>query len=56
MRSISGTENRTIKILHAIGYAGPNDGRDPIPVPPRAEGATIAAQWMVTMTKTVLLE
>ena len=48
--------DRTIKILHAYGYADPNDGRDPIPVPPNAEGATIAAQWMVIMTKTVLLE
>ncbi|MGF1518970.1 MAG: hypothetical protein ACFCVB_14380 [Nodosilinea sp.] len=48
--------DRTIKILHAIGYADPNDGRDLIPVPPRAEGATIAAQWMVIMTKTVLLK
>ena len=36
MRSISGTENRTIKILHAHGYTDPNDGRDPIPVPPSA--------------------
>jgi hypothetical protein len=45
LRSISGTENRTIKILHAIGYADPNDWSDPIPVPPGAEGATIAAQW-----------
>ena len=26
--------DRTIKILHAYGYADPNDGRDPIPVPP----------------------
>ncbi len=48
--------DRTIKILHAIGYADPNDWSDPIPVPPSAEGATIAAQWMVIMTKTVLLE
>ena len=48
--------DRTIKILHAIGYADPNDWSDPIPVPPSAEGATTAAQWMVIMTKTVLLE
>ncbi len=54
--SLAGID-RTIKILHAIGYADPNDGRDPIPVPPSAEGATTtAAQWMVIMTKTVLLE
>jgi hypothetical protein len=25
--------DRTIKILHAYGYADPNDARDPIPVP-----------------------
>jgi hypothetical protein len=36
LRSISGTENRTIKILHAHGYTDPNDGRAPIPVPPSA--------------------
>ncbi|MGF1519002.1 MAG: hypothetical protein ACFCVB_14545 [Nodosilinea sp.] len=49
--------DRTIKILHALGYADPNDWSDPIPVPPSAEGApTTAAQWMVIMTKTVLLE
>jgi hypothetical protein len=47
--------DRTIKILHTLGYADPNDGRDPIPVPPGAEGAT-TTQWMVIMTKTVLLE
>ncbi len=49
--------DRTIKILHALGYADPNDWSDPIPVPPSAEGVpTTAAQWMVIMTKTVLLE
>ncbi len=53
--SLAGID-RTIKILHAYGYADPNDWSDPIPVPPSAEGATIAAQWMVIMTKTVLLE
>jgi hypothetical protein len=47
--------DRTIKILHAIGYADPNDWNVPIPVPPSAEGAA-TAQWMVIMTKTVLLE
>ncbi|MGB3202562.1 MAG: hypothetical protein WBA99_16770 [Nodosilinea sp.] len=47
--------DRTIKILHALGYADPNDWSDPIPVPPGADGAT-TAQWMVIMTKTVLLE
>ena len=54
--SLAGID-RTIKILHAIGYADPNDWSDPIPVPPSAEGAiAAAAQWMVIMTKTVLLE
>ena len=54
--SLAGID-RTIKILHALGYADPNDWSDPIPVPPRAEGVpTPAAQWMVIMTKTVLLE
>ncbi|MBW4481427.1 MAG: hypothetical protein KME14_02675 [Tildeniella torsiva UHER 1998/13D] len=47
--------DRTIKILHALGYADPNDWSDPIPVPPSAEGAA-PAQWMVIMTKTILLE
>ncbi|MFQ4134975.1 hypothetical protein PGN35_001520 [Nodosilinea sp. PGN35] len=51
--------DRTIKILHAYGYADPNDWSDPIPVPqtgtvPTAVSA--ANQWMVILTKTVLLE
>ncbi|MGB3312592.1 MAG: hypothetical protein WA939_02400 [Nodosilinea sp.] len=53
--SLAGID-RTIKILHALGYADPNDWSDPIPVPPSAEGPITAAQWMVIMTKTVLLE
>ncbi|MBE9113085.1 hypothetical protein IQ273_27250 [Nodosilinea sp. LEGE 07298] len=28
--------DRTIKILHALGYADPNDWGDPIPAPPSA--------------------
>ncbi|WOD39811.1 hypothetical protein [Nodosilinea sp. E11] len=49
--------DRTIKILHAIGYADPNDWSDPIPVPQgEASPATKPNQWMVIMTKTVLLE
>ena len=48
--------DRTIKILHTLGYADPNDWSDPIPVPASADGAPTAAQWMVIMTKTVLLE
>jgi hypothetical protein len=54
--------DRTIKILHSIGYADPNDWSDPIPVPPSGNlgdaspGRTAAQtpnQWMVIMTKTV---
>ena len=50
--------DRTIKILHAYGYADPNDGRAPIPVPPASEpGHPSAPQiWMAILTKTVLIE
>ena len=60
--------DRTIKILHALGYADPNDGRDPIPVPPSAaelrslreteprSSSGVETTWMVIMTKTVLIE
>ncbi len=49
--------DRTIKILHAHGYADPNDGRAPIPVPQSdANPGTKPNQWMAIMTKTVLLE
>ena len=60
--------DRTIKILHAYGYADPNDGRDPIPVPPSAaelrslreteprSSSGVETTWMVIMTKTVLIE
>ncbi|MBE9108825.1 hypothetical protein IQ273_05260 [Nodosilinea sp. LEGE 07298] len=34
--------DRTIKILHALGYADPNDWSDPIPVPPITDGSTTA--------------
>jgi hypothetical protein len=34
--SLAGID-RTIKILHALGYADPNDWSDPIPAPPNAE-------------------
>jgi hypothetical protein len=54
--SLAGID-RTIKILHAYGYADHNDWSDPIPVPPSAEGAIAPnAQWMVVLTKTLLLE
>ncbi len=60
-----------IKILHALGYADPNDWSDPLPVP--QGGATSTTEeappnavdlappsgvevWMVIMTKTLLLE
>ncbi len=59
--------DRTIKILHAFGYADPNDWSDPIPVPsdgtpPRPSSAVVGAAspqgmpWMVILTKTVLIE
>ncbi len=63
--SLAGID-RTIKILHAYGYADPNDWSDPIPVPPNAEtrspsgvgGATSPEEmpWMVILTKTLLIE
>ncbi|MFQ4139344.1 hypothetical protein PGN35_023810 [Nodosilinea sp. PGN35] len=51
--------DRTIKILHALGYADPNDWSDPIPVPSGGVVGAAAPEgmpWMVIMTKTVLLE
>ncbi|HZG37203.1 MAG TPA: hypothetical protein VEZ50_00860 [Nodosilinea sp.] len=49
--------DRTIKILHAHGYADPNDWSDPMPVPQGdTSPGTKPNQWMVIMTKTVLLE
>ncbi|NJL48956.1 MAG: hypothetical protein HC929_17695 [Leptolyngbyaceae cyanobacterium SM2_5_2] len=29
--------DRTIKILHALGFTDPNDWSDPIPLPPTSE-------------------
>ncbi len=47
--SLAGID-RTIKILHALGYTDPNDGRDPIPMPPTSDipGTTSPAGtiWM----------
>ena len=52
--------DRTIKILHALGYTDPNDWSDPIPVPPTSgtPGPTSSAGtiWMAIATKTVLIE
>jgi hypothetical protein len=50
--------DRTIKILHAIGYADPNDWSDPLPVPPTGPRSSsgVETTWMVIMTKTVLIE
>ena len=51
--------DRTIKILHALGYADPNDWSEPIPVPPsRPEPGTPSEPqtWMAILTKTVLIE
>jgi hypothetical protein len=55
--SLAGLD-RTIKILHALGYADPNDWSDPIPVPPSAQTGSLSGVevWMVIMTKTILLE
>ncbi|MFQ4135298.1 hypothetical protein PGN35_003170 [Nodosilinea sp. PGN35] len=56
--SLAGIE-RTIKILHAYGYADPNDWSDPIPVPPSADqtaASSGASPWMVILTKTLLIE
>ncbi len=58
--------DRTIKILHALGYADPNDWSDPLPVP-QGGGAPPATStgvtppsavevWMVILTKTLLME
>jgi hypothetical protein len=59
--------DRTIKILHALGYAEPNDWSDPLPVPqggvaPLAISAVEEVPpsgvevWMVILTKTLFLE
>jgi hypothetical protein len=55
--SLAGID-RTIKILHALGYADPNDWSEPIPVPPSAQTGSLSGVevWMVIMTKTILLE
>ena len=56
--SLAGID-RTIKILHAYGYADPNDWSDPIPVPPspgETELPSRAQTWMVILTKTLLIE
>jgi hypothetical protein len=49
--------DRTIKILHAYGYADPNDWSDPLPVPLSGAVATDQPnQWMVILTKILLIE
>jgi hypothetical protein len=54
--SLAGIE-RTIKILHVLGYAEPNDWSDPLPVP-SGNGADTGQpqQWMVILTKLLLME
>ncbi|MGB7313550.1 MAG: hypothetical protein WA939_11485, partial [Nodosilinea sp.] len=42
--SLAGID-RTIKILHALGYADPNDWSEPMPTEK-------PGQWMVILTKT----
>jgi hypothetical protein len=46
--SLAGID-RTIKILHAYGYADPNDWSDPLPTDQ-------PNQWMVILTKLLLIE
>ncbi|MBE9112273.1 hypothetical protein IQ273_23005 [Nodosilinea sp. LEGE 07298] len=45
--SLAGID-RTIKILHALGYADPNDWSEPMPTEK-------PGQWMVILTKTLLI-
>ncbi|MGB3137262.1 MAG: hypothetical protein WBG38_16370 [Nodosilinea sp.] len=56
--SLAGID-RTIKILHALGYADPNDWSEPVPVPPSGTESTPPSDpqaWMAILTKTVLTE
>lgn len=43
------TIDRTIKILHALGYADPNDWTEPVPTGRGSE-------WVSVMTKHLLIE
>ncbi|NJL45436.1 MAG: hypothetical protein HC922_06285, partial [Leptolyngbyaceae cyanobacterium SM2_3_12] len=54
--SLAGID-RTIKILHVLGYANPNDWSEPMPVQ-SGEGGGLGQphQWMVVMTKILLIE
>jgi hypothetical protein len=45
--SLAGID-RTIKILHALGYADPNDWSEPMPTEK-------PGQWMAILTKTLLI-
>ncbi|MBE9160314.1 hypothetical protein IQ265_26355 [Nodosilinea sp. LEGE 06152] len=46
--SLAGID-RTIKILHALGYADPNDWSEPMPTDQ-------PNQWMAILTKILLIE
>jgi hypothetical protein len=46
--SLAGLD-RTIKILHTLGYADPNDWSEPMPTGK-------PNQWMVIMTKILVME
>lgn len=51
--------DRTIKILHSLGYADPNDWSDPIPVPSNSSEPGHFSEpqtWMAILTKTILIE
>ena len=56
--SLAGID-RTIKILHALGYADPNDWSDPVPAPTTGSESAPPGEpqtWMAILTKTVLIE
>ena len=59
--SLAGIE-RTVKILHALGYAEPGEWSAPMPMPTSARERSIVSgepapdQWMVSLTKILLME
>ncbi|MGG6238892.1 hypothetical protein ACQ4N7_09640 [Nodosilinea sp. AN01ver1] len=55
--SLAGID-RTIKILHALGYADPNNWSDPMPAPlsgVETRSSSGVETWMVILTKTLLI-
>ncbi|PSN14566.1 hypothetical protein C7293_11155 [filamentous cyanobacterium CCT1] len=56
--SLAGID-RTIKILHALGYADPNDWSEPIPAPLSGidtRSSSGVETWMAILTKILLIE